>query len=66
MSRRFGLDDVGIDCAETQYRQLLIFEVDSNMVVHNMDSANMFPYKKVQMPKIFCAFSQLLASNKRA
>jgi len=66
LSRRLGLDYVGIDCAETQDGQLLIFEVDSNMVVHNMDSAGMFPYKKVQMPKIFRAFSQLLASKKRA
>ena len=66
MYKRFGLDYVGIDCAETKDGQLLIFEVDSNMVVHNMDSAEMFPYKKVQMPKIFRAFSQLLESKKRA
>ncbi len=65
MYKRFGLDYVGIDCAETKDGQLLIFEVDSNMVVHNMDSADMFPYKKVHMPKIFRAFSQLL-EKKRA
>jgi len=58
---RLGLDYVGIDCAETADGKLLIFEVDSNMVVHNMDSAATFPYKKIQMPKLFRAFAQLLA-----
>jgi hypothetical protein len=58
---QIGLDYVGIDCAETPDGRLLIFEVDSNMVVHNMDPAATFPYKKVQMPKLFHAFAQLLA-----
>jgi hypothetical protein len=60
---KLGLDYVGIDCAETADGKLLIFEVDSNMVVHNMDSAEKFPYKKIQMPKLFCAFTQLLAQR---
>ena len=58
-----GLDYVGIDCAETPDGKLLIFEVDSNMVVHNMDPADKFPYKKIQMPKLFQAFVQLLAQR---
>ncbi|PRC91499.1 ATP-grasp domain-containing protein [Solimicrobium silvestre] len=60
---QLGLDYVGIDCAETPDGKLLIFEVDSNMVVHNMDSAEKFPYKKIQMPKLFNAFAQLLAQR---
>ncbi len=60
---RLGLDYVGIDCAETADGRLLIFEVDSNMVVHNMDSAELFPYKKIQMPKLFHAFAELLAQR---
>ena len=63
VSSRLGLDYVGIDCAETPDGKLLIFEVDSNMVVHNMDSAETFPYKKIQMPKLFRAFAQLLAAR---
>jgi len=57
---RLGLDYVGMDCAETPDGQLLIFEVDSNMVVHNMDPDDIFPYKKAQMPKLFKAFTCML------
>jgi len=60
VTTRLGLDYVGIDCAETADGKLLIFEVDSNMIVHNMDPADKFPYKKIQMPKLFAAFTQLL------
>ncbi|MEQ1667437.1 MAG: RimK family alpha-L-glutamate ligase [Sulfuriferula sp.] len=57
-----GLDYVGIDCAETAQGQLLIFEIDSNMVVHAMDDVAMFPYKPAQMSKVFHAFYALLVS----
>jgi len=60
---QLGLDYVGIDCAETADGKLLIFEVDSNMIVHNMDPADKFPYKKIQMPKLFQAFTQLLTER---
>lgn len=61
--RQLGLDYVGMDCAETQDGRMLIFEVDSNMVVHNMDPADLFPYKKEQMPKLFTAFFRMLAAR---
>lgn len=61
--KKLGLDYVGLDCAETRNGKLLIFEADSNMVVHNMDPADKFPYKKIQMPKLFHAFTQLLAQR---
>ncbi|MFA5170994.1 MAG: RimK family alpha-L-glutamate ligase [Sulfuriferula sp.] len=57
-----GLDYVGIDCAETAQGQLLVFEIDSNMVVHAMDDAEMFPYKQPQMRKVFHAFHDLLVT----
>ncbi len=57
-----GLDYVGIDCAETAQGQLLIFEIDSNMVVHAMDDVAMFPYKPAQMRKVFHAFYKLLVT----
>jgi len=57
---RLGLDYFAIDCAETASGELLIFEVDSAMVVHAMDPVEDFPYKHEHMPRIFNAFRQLL------
>ena len=58
--QRMGLDYLGIDCAETQAGELLIFEVDSNMIIHSFDSAELFPYKQIQMQKVFAAFRAML------
>jgi glutathione synthase/RimK-type ligase-like ATP-grasp enzyme len=57
-----GLDYLGIDCAETAEGKLLIFEVDSNMIVHAIDPIEVFPYKQPQMRKVFTAFRNLLAN----
>ena len=59
---RMGLHYFGIDCAENQRGELLIFEVDNAMVVHSLDSETLFPYKKPTMEKIFHAFRQMLAT----
>lgn len=58
--QRTGLDYVGIDCGETLDGKLLIFEVDSDMIVHAMDPVDMFPYKQAPMQKLFSAFRALL------
>jgi hypothetical protein len=60
ISERVGLDYFIMDCAETKDGSLLVFEADNTAVVHNMDSADVFPYKPPQMRKIFEAFSALL------
>jgi hypothetical protein len=57
---RVGLDYFGIDCAETRDGQLLLFEADIAMIVHAMDNAEIFPYKRPQMRKVFDAFCALL------
>ena len=57
---RMGLDYLGIDCGETPTGELLIFEVDSNMIVHALDPADLFPYKQPQMHKVFDAFRTML------
>jgi hypothetical protein len=57
---RTHLDYVCIDCAETRDGQLLIFEIDHAMVVHNMDSEPLFPYKQVQMKRVSAAFRDFL------
>lgn len=59
---RTGLDYVGIDCAEAPGGELLVFEVDSCMIVHAMDPVDLFPYKQPQMRKLFGAFRALLGS----
>ena len=60
INARMGLDYVGIDCAESADGRLLIFEVDSCMIVHAVDSIELYPYKQPQMQKIFSAFRQML------
>jgi hypothetical protein len=60
IARRSRLDYLVIDCAETQDGKLLIFEVGAAMVVHAMDPESVFPYKAVQMKKLFAAFQAML------
>jgi len=57
---RTGLDYLGIDCGETADGKLLIFEIDSCMIVHAIDPVDLFPYKQPQMNKVFSAFRQML------
>jgi len=59
--RRFDLDYLIIDCAESADGKLLVFEVDVGAVIHAMDPVEMFPYKQVQMKKVFAAFHEMLA-----
>ncbi|GGC62060.1 ATP-grasp domain-containing protein [Undibacterium terreum] len=58
---KFGLDYVGIDCAETVDGEFLVFEVDTSMIVHGMDPVDLYPYKPVAMQKVFDAFRALLS-----
>jgi hypothetical protein len=60
LADRVGLEYFTVDCAETGDGALLIFEADNTAVVHNMDHANVFPYKPPQMRKIFDAFAAML------
>ncbi|MFM0175577.1 RimK family alpha-L-glutamate ligase [Paraburkholderia sediminicola] len=57
-----SLDYVGFDCAETEDGRLLIFEIATGMVVHDMDDAAFFPYKLPQMRRVFSAFHQMLVA----
>ena len=61
--RRLSLDYLVLDCAESRDGRLLIFEADTGMIVHDMDSAEIYPYKAPQMRKVFAAFQQALASR---
>jgi hypothetical protein len=58
----FGLDYFGVDCAETPDGRLLVFEADVAMIVHAMDPADVYPYKKPAMSKLFAAFVEAMSS----
>ena len=59
LNRVFGLDYLGIDCAEAPDGRLLVFEVDTAMIVHDMDDPDLFPYKQPAMRRLFRAFQDL-------
>ena len=58
---RMGMPYLGIDCAETQDGELLVFEADNAMIVHAMDAEALYPYKRPAMLKVFAAFRAMLA-----
>jgi hypothetical protein len=60
LADRLGLDFAVLDCAETQDGQLLYFEADNAGAVHDLDPPNLFPYKLLQMRRIFDAFEGIL------
>jgi hypothetical protein len=57
---KLGLDYIGIDCGELPDGRLVIFEIETAMVVHRMDSATLYPYKQPQMNKVFAAFNSMI------
>ncbi len=63
--QRSGLDYVGLDCSETPDGKLLIFEIDSCMIVHAIDPIDLFPYKPTHMANLFAAFQQLLHDSRK-
>jgi hypothetical protein len=60
VAQRTGLHYVGFDCAETADGQLLIFEIATGMVIHDMDDEKVFPYKRPNMHRVFAAFHEML------
>lgn len=56
MQRALELDYWGMDCAEMPDGRLLVFEVDTAMVVHAMDPVERYPYKQAIMQRLFQAF----------
>ena len=63
MHARLGLDLFAIDCAEAPDGSLLVFEADVAMVVHDLDPADLYPYKKPQMRRLFDAFEGFLRAR---
>ncbi len=63
---QIGLDYLGIDCAETIDGRLLIFEVDSCMIVHALDPVDVYGYKQKPIHRVFDAFYEMLLDAKAA
>lgn len=63
LALRIDLEYFGIDCAEDRDGQLVVFEADNALIVHDMDPHEVFPYKKPQMHKVFSAFAQMIFSR---
>lgn len=61
MARAFGLDYFGIDCAEDREGNLVLFEADNALIVHDMDSPDIFPYKAPRIRTIFSDFAAMIA-----
>src|SRR5450432_38222 len=60
LAERFGLEYVGIDCAELRDGRLIVFEGDISLVVHDMDPPELYPYKSAPTQMLFAAFYQML------
>ena len=60
MVERFGLEYVGVDCAELPDGRLVVFEGDISLVVHDMDPVDLYPYKSAPTQKLFAAFYRML------
>jgi hypothetical protein len=57
---RVGLDYFGLDCALMPDGRLLVFEVETGMIVHDTDPADVYPYKKEFVPRIFRAVEGMI------
>lgn len=45
VGERVGLDYFGADCGVTQDGRLVIFEIETGMLVHDWDSSELYPYR---------------------
>lgn len=60
LGRRLGLDYFQIDCAETDDGRLLIFEIGTAMIAHDLDCPLTFPYKAANARRVFDAFRRMI------
>lgn len=58
--QKLGLDYFGVDCAEDRDGNLVIFEADNALLVHDMDPPDVFPYKLDHMHRLFDAVEAML------
>ncbi len=63
LAQGIDLEYFGIDCAEDQDGNLVVFEADNALIVHDMDSNDIFPYKQKHMRRVFGAFESMLVAK---
>ncbi|MQQ09437.1 hypothetical protein GFB49_13295 [Epibacterium sp. SM1979] len=63
MNDAIGLEYVGFDCAEDADGNLVVFEIDNALIVHNLDSSEIYPYKQRHMRQIFKAVERMLSAR---
>lgn len=60
LHERLPFDYYSIDGGELPDGRLVVFEADTAAIIHLMDREAMFPYKHVQMRRVFEAFGDML------
>jgi hypothetical protein len=60
LSEQFRLEFLVIDCGESPDGRLALFEAETAMIVHNLDSPDLYPYKQPQMARVFAAFGAMI------
>ncbi len=60
LRERFRLDFLVIDCGESPDGRLVLFEAETAMIIHNLDSPALYPYKQPQMVRVFRAFGAMI------
>jgi tetratricopeptide (TPR) repeat protein len=60
LGRRVELDYFGLDCGLMPDGRLLVFEIETGMLVHDSDPADIYPYKKRCVPRIFRAVEKMI------
>ena len=66
IARVVDLDYVGIDCSLLPDGTLLVFEVETGMIVHDHDPPALFPYKRRFIPEIFRAVERMIDARIQA
>ncbi len=52
LGERIGLDYFGLDCGLMPDGRLVVFEVETGMIVHDRDSPELFPYRSASVRRI--------------
>lgn len=65
LAEAIDLDYFGIDCTVTPNNELLVFEVETGMIVHNFDPVDIYPYKPAAYTRIAEALERMLERRTR-
>jgi glutathione synthase/RimK-type ligase-like ATP-grasp enzyme len=63
VAAQVGLDYFGIDCGLMPDGRLVVFEIETGMIVHDWDSAEIYPYKREAVRAIRCSTEQMIDSR---